>query len=118
MNADQSNPEASSSEPSGPHPGPDPRSLPPQVSIGMAILTEGLQRGLAWARRSIVEPHATHTDPSEQPDCVLCVALLALQGVTQPSTPGEPLSAFNATSAQPVTSSITWVPVRRVSGSP
>lgn len=70
----------------GPRPGPasDPGSLPPQVGLGMALLAEGLQRGLAWARRSIVEPHAEHQDITEHPDCVLCVAMSALQGQRRP----------------------------------
>ncbi|MFM8351048.1 MAG: hypothetical protein ACKN9D_08250 [Actinomycetales bacterium] len=87
--------------------------MPPQISVGMALLAEGLQRGLAWARRSIVEPHAEHLDASDHPDCVLCVAMLALQGATAGSSPGsgQPFGAAGSEPVPPVP--IEWVPVRR-----
>jgi len=92
---------------------PEPGSMPPQVGLGMALLAEGLQRGLAWARRSIVEPHASHTDLAEHPDCVLCVAMLALQGATESaqSQAGRTWSASAAEEQPPMV--IEWVPVRR-----
>ena len=94
----------------------DPGSMPPQVSLGMALLAEGLQRGLAWARRSIVEPHAEHLDVADHPDCVLCVAMVALQGATAGSSAGSAESGqpFGAAGSAPVPQvPIEWVPVRR-----
>lgn len=101
-----------------PDPTPEPGSLPPQVGLGMALLAEGLQRGLAWARRSIVEPHADHGDLTEHADCVLCVAMLALQGATE-TTLRQPMRAPSSTfedqtpDAQSQSVVIEWVPVRR-----
>ena len=101
--------------------------MPPQVSLGMALLAEGLQRGLAWARRSIVEPHGEHVDVSEHPDCVLCVALVALQGATQASQSdvgprwNSAQAGHNQSGSQQPSSeqrpavTISWVPVRRQS---
>lgn len=89
------------------------RDLPPQVSLGMALLAEGLQRGLAWARRSIVEPHTAHAVVTEHPDCVLCVAMVAIQGASEGAFPQSGREPAPPAPRDDAARPIHWVPVRR-----
>jgi hypothetical protein len=53
-----------------------------------------------WWASSGASEHATHDDPAEHPDCVVCKGLLMLGSATRPPDPD-------------VLPAVRWLPIRR-----
>lgn len=66
-------------------------------------LVAGVGQAMAWARDAVVAPHASHTDPAEHPECVICKGMSVVQGAN-----GQ--SAETPAASTP----IRWVPVTRL----
>lgn len=86
-------------------------------SLDAAGLVSGVGQAMAWARETVVAPHAAHGDPGEHPECVICRGMTMVQSATGQSATGQaatgqaaPASSTSSTAPTTVT---RWVPVTR-----
>lgn len=75
-----------------------------------SALIVGAQRVVDWATERVMAPHAEHTDPRENPTCVVCRTMVLLGEVRNDSTDaGGTTAEGRVGGAEPA---IQWIPIR------
>lgn len=78
-------------------------------SLDAQGLVSGVGQALTWARESVVTPHASHTDPAQHPECVICRGMTMVQGA-MPAAGPDAAAERGPAMAEPV----RWIPVSRL----
>jgi hypothetical protein len=83
---------------------------PTSTGTDWSALVLGAQRMVDWATERVMAPHAEHSDPRENPTCVVCRTMVLLREVPVDSVDGGDDGVDGATNRAERT--IHWIPVR------